>query len=140
MLSYFNRFSVVMWTCENDSNMLRVHAYFFFFFFFFLEAEKTIIKNVYPDTCGRGLNSFCVFFLIRKGSIVAEFKLTFKTSLTAKEAMAPLKQETADGKLGSLEVDSNSLKLKDNNQGKLPMRFYPKANGIVSALKAGAIS
>ena len=32
--------------------------------------------------------------------------------------MAPLKQETADGKLGSLEVDSNSLKLKDNNQGK----------------------
>ncbi|CAH3035728.1 unnamed protein product [Porites lobata] len=31
--------------------------------------------------------------------------------------MAPLKQETADGKLGSLEVDSNSLKLKDNNQG-----------------------
>ena len=80
------------------------------------------------------------FFLIRKGSIVAEFKLTFKTSLTAKEAMAPLKQETADGKLGSLEVDSNSLKLKDNNQGKLPMTFYPKANGIVSALKAGDIS
>ena len=32
--------------------------------------------------------------------------------------MAPLRQETADGKLGSLEVDSNSLKLKDNNQGK----------------------
>ena len=56
--------------------------------------------------------------LYRKGSIIAEFKLTFKTSLTAKEAMAPLKQETADGKLGSLEVDSNSLKLKDNNQGK----------------------
>ena len=54
--------------------------------------------------------------------------------------MAPLKQETADGKLGSLEVDSNSLKLKDNNQGKLPMRFYPKVNGIVCALKAGDIS
>ena len=32
--------------------------------------------------------------------------------------MASLKQETADGTLGSLEVDSNSLKLKDNNQGK----------------------
>ena len=54
----------------------------------------------------------------RKGSIIAEFKLTFKTSLTAKEAMAPLKQEIADGKLGSLEVDPNSLTLKDNNQGK----------------------
>ncbi|CAH3189886.1 unnamed protein product, partial [Porites lobata] len=36
----------------------------------------------------------------RKGSVIAEFKLTFKTSLTTKEAMAPLKQETADGKLG----------------------------------------
>ena len=44
--------------------------------------------------------------------------MTFKTSLTTEEAKAPLKQETADGKLGSLEVDSNSLKLKDNNQGK----------------------
>ena len=32
--------------------------------------------------------------------------------------MAPLKQETADGKLGSLEVDPDSLKLKDNNQDK----------------------
>ena len=84
---------------------------------FFWKRKKTIIKKIYPDTCGRGLNSFYFFFL-RKGSIVAEFKLTFKTSLTAKEAMAPLKQETADGKLGSLEVDSNSLKLKDNNQGK----------------------
>ena len=63
-------------------------------------------------------NLFFYSNLYRKGSIIAEFKLTFKTSLTAKEAMAPLKQETADGKLGSLEVDSNSLKLKDNNQGK----------------------
>ena len=25
--------------------------------FFFLEAEKTIIKKIYPDTCGRGFNS-----------------------------------------------------------------------------------
>ena len=58
------------------------------------------------------------FILNRKGSIIAEFKVTFKTSLTTEEAKAPLKQETADGKLGSLEVDSNSLKLKDNNQGK----------------------
>ena len=139
MLSYFNRFSVVMWTCENDSNMLRVHAYFFFFFFFFFGSGKNNNKKIYPDTCGRGLNSF-LFFFLRKGSIVAEFKLTFKTSLTAKEAMAPLKQETADGKLGSLEVDSNSLKLKDNNHGKLPMIFYPKVNGIVSALKAGDTS
>ena len=105
----------------------------------FLEAEKTIIKKFIRIPVDEALILF-LFFFLRKGSIVAEFKLTFKTSLTAKEAMAPLKQETADGKLGSLEVDSNSLKLKDNNQGKLSMRFYPKANGIVSALKAGAIS
>ena len=41
--------------------------------------------------------------------------------------MAPLKKETADGKLGGLEVDSNSLKLKDNNQGK---RVEPWIHGI----------
>ena len=41
--------------------------------------------------------------------------------------MAPLKQETTDGKLGSLEVDSNSLKRKDNNQGKW---VEPRIHGI----------
>ena len=97
----------------------------------FLEAEKTIIKKFIRIPVDKALILF-LFFFLRKGSIVAEFKLTFKTSLTAKEAMAPLKQETADGKLGSLEVDSNSLKLKDNNHGKLPMRFNPKVNGIVA--------
>ena len=54
--------------------------------------------------------------------------------------MAPLRQETADGNLGSLEVDPNSLKLKDNNQGKLPTSSYPKVNSSVSALKAGDVS
>ena len=29
MLSYFHRFSVFVWTSENDSNTLRVDAYFF---------------------------------------------------------------------------------------------------------------
>ena len=29
MLSYFHRFSVFMWTGENDSNTLRVDGYFF---------------------------------------------------------------------------------------------------------------
>ena len=29
MLSYFHRFSVFVWTGENDSNTLRVDAYFF---------------------------------------------------------------------------------------------------------------
>lgn len=58
-----------------------------------------------------------VFFSPRRGSIVAEFKLTFKTSLTANEAMVPLKEGTADGKLGSLNVDPYSLRLKSNNEG-----------------------
>ena len=91
-----------------------------------LKAEKrNFLFQEYPGYIQTGALIFCDVELIflnsnlyRKGSIIAEFKLTFKTSLTAKEAMAPLKQETADGKLGSLEVDSNSLKLKDNNQGK----------------------
>ena len=33
MLSYFHRFSVFVWAGENDSNTLRVDAYF-------LQAEK----------------------------------------------------------------------------------------------------
>ena len=100
---------------------------------------KPTVHTLTLFSCTRRFKFFVIFF-IRKGSIVAEFKLTFKMSLTAKEAMAPLKQETADGKLGNLEVDSNSLKLKDNIQGKLPMRFYPKLSGIVSALKPGDMS
>ena len=79
------------------------------------------ISRIHADGGLNFLRWWIPFFysnLYRKGSIIAEFKLTFKTSLTAKEAMAPLKQEIADGKLGSLEVDPNSLRLKDNNQGK----------------------
>ena len=79
------------------------------------------ISRIHADGDLNFLRWWIHFFysnLYRKGSIIAEFKLTFKTSLTAKEAMAPLKQEIADGKLGSLEVDPNSLRLKDINQGK----------------------
>ena len=106
--------------------------------FFFGKRKNNNNKNISEYLWTRP--QFFVISFLRKGSIVAEFKLTFKTSLTAKQAMAPLKQETADGKLGSLEVDSNSLKIKDNNQGKLPTTSYPKVNGTVSALKAGDVS
>ena len=108
------------------------------FLLFFGKRKNNNKKNISGNLWTRP--QFFVIFFLRKGSIVAEFKLIFKTSLTAKQAMAPLKQETADGKLGSLEVDSNSLKLKDNNQGKSPTRSYPKVNGTVSALKAGDVS
>ena len=89
-----------------------------------LKAEKrNFLFQEYPGYMQTGALIFCdgIHFFsnsYRNGSIIAEFKLTFKTSLTAKEAMAPLKQEIADGKLGSLEVDPNSLRLKDINQGK----------------------
>ena len=61
--------------------------------------------------------SLDVFF--RPGSVIAEFQLTFKTKVTGEEALAPLKRETAGGKLGSLEVDPNSLKPKSAKQGVL---------------------
>ena len=41
-----------------------------------------------------------------------DFQLIFKTKVTSEEALAPLKKATADGKLGSLEVDPSSLKPK----------------------------
>jgi len=53
---------------------------------------------------------------MRPGSIVADFQLTFETKVTLEEALAPLKKETANGKLGSLEVDPNSLKPKITKQ------------------------
>jgi len=43
---------------------------------------------------------------------VVDFQLIFETKVTSKEALAPLKKMVADGKLGSLKVDSNSLKSK----------------------------
>ena len=48
MLSYFHRFSGFMWTGENDSNTLRVDAYF-------LGGGKNLSFQKYPDTCGQGL-------------------------------------------------------------------------------------
>lgn len=49
--------------------------------------------------------------------LVVEFKLTFKTKVTVKDALAPLKKKVSSGQLGSLKVDPNSLKLKINSQG-----------------------
>ena len=119
MLSFPSFLSVFLWTCEIDSKTLRVNAYCCW-----KRRNEISLSRISWIHADGGLNFWWWWFyffnsiLCRKGSVIAEFKLTFKTSLTTKEAMAPLKQETADGKLGSLEVDSNSLKLKDNNQGK----------------------
>ena len=67
---------------------------------------------------------FVFIFYFRKGSIIAEFKLTFKAEVTAEEALAPLKKETADGKLGSLKVDPGSLKETDAKSSMLLHVFF----------------
>lgn len=47
---------------------------------------------------------------------MVDFQLIFERKLTSKEALAPLKKVTADGKLGSLKVDPSSLKLRVINK------------------------
>ena len=64
------------------------------------------------------------FFSPRPGSIVADFKVTFKTRVTVDKALAPLKKQTASGKLGIFEVDANSLKPKIAKEGKWLRRFF----------------
>ena len=53
----------------------------------------------------------------RPGSIIADFQLKFNTIVSADEALAPLKKEAAKGKLGILEVEPNSLRLKKKKKG-----------------------
>ena len=53
--SYFYCFSVFVWTGENDSNTLRVDAYIF------ENGVKNLCFEIYPDTCGLGLNSSVKF-------------------------------------------------------------------------------
>ena len=65
-----------------------------------------------------------IVFIFRKGSIIAVFQLTFKAKVTAEEALAPLKKETADGKLGSLEVDPGSLKETEAKRGEMSRVFF----------------
>ena len=50
---------------------------------------------------------------------MVDFLLIFETKITPEEALAPLKKVTADGKLGSLEVDPRSLKPKIAKQGNI---------------------
>ena len=48
---------------------------------------------------------------------MAEFKLLFKTKVTDEEALAPLEKAVKTGKVGSLSVDPESLKIVNNNEG-----------------------
>ena len=56
-----------------------------------------------------------------KGSIVAEFQLMFRKFVAIDEAIADLRQEISDGKLGSLSVDPESLeRIPDATRGISP--------------------
>jgi len=77
-------------------------------------ADKDEIKV--PGTLERRFFYFHVFFRPDE-LLVVEFKLTFKTKVTVKDALAPLKKKVSSGQLGSLKVDPNSLKFKINSQG-----------------------
>ena len=57
------------------------------------------------------------FFILRPGSVLAEFKLTFKRKLHDDEALAPLKEGIQDGKMGPLTFDPESLEVKKDKKG-----------------------
>lgn len=52
-----------------------------------------------------------VSLLFRPGSVMVEFKVVFKTKVEDEDALAPLKKGVKDGKLGSLNVYPESLKI-----------------------------
>ncbi|XP_078371975.1 von Willebrand factor D and EGF domain-containing protein-like isoform X3 [Oculina patagonica] len=52
----------------------------------------------------------------KQGSVVVEFKLTFKKQLDNEKALGALKEGIKDGKMGSLKVDPESLKVKRDSE------------------------
>jgi len=55
--------------------------------------------------------------VLRPGSVVVEFQLSFKNKLEDDRALIPLKKAIQDGKLGPLTVDPESLKIKKDAEG-----------------------
>lgn len=76
------------------------------------------VQSLYNDETIKN-NSFWFLFTSRQGSVVVEFKLTFKRQLENEKALAALKEGIKDGKMGSLKVDPESLKVKRDNEGNL---------------------
>ena len=61
---------------------------------------------------GKYFSTCCInLFTFSKGSIVAQFKLTFNGTGEPKEAFEMFKEEINDGNLGTLRVDPSSLEL-----------------------------
>ena len=61
---------------------------------------------------------FLVNLFARKGSILVEFKLTFKKKLENSEALTPLKEGIKGGRMGPWSVDPESLKVNEQGEGK----------------------
>ena len=61
---------------------------------------------------------FLVNFFARKGSVLVEFKLTFKKKLENSEALTPLKEGIKGGRMGPWSVDPESLKVNEQGEGK----------------------
>lgn len=62
-------------------------------------------------------NFFAVKVLsFRQGSVVVEFRLKFKQKLKQEDALAPLKEGLKDGRMGSLRVFPESLKVKSDRE------------------------
>ena len=53
----------------------------------------------------------------RPGSVMVEFKLFFKIKVEDDEALAPLRKGVKDGKMGSLDVYPESLKIVKEVEG-----------------------
>ena len=52
MLSYFHRFSNLVWTGENDSNTPRVDAFIYLFFFWKKEKKISVFKYIWIHVAG----------------------------------------------------------------------------------------
>lgn len=75
----------------------------------------------------------------KKGSVVAEFKLTFKRKLENEEALAPLKEGIKDGKLGPLSVDPKSLEIKDDTEEPTEEEEKEKPFIVIIGASLGAV-
>ena len=81
-------------------------------------ASSHLIWTVFVCFCFSVCLFVCLFaFFLRPGSVVAEFKLTFKRELKDEQALAPLKEGIQDGKMGSLTVDPESLVVRKEKKG-----------------------
>ncbi len=65
--------------------------------------------------------------------MVVEFKLTFKKQLDNEKALGALKEGIKDGKMGSLKVDPESLKVKRDSEGNLVSRIKETSKYMLMA-------